>query len=121
MKEYALAEIFDAVTMAPFSETETLQLEDVPSKGSVSVSAFSTSSVTYEKYGEDREEIEELKEQNNETLRKKIKKSSTKSKSESTEKSSLLKSLMTEYSRDERAKKNRRGRKSANLGKLIFA
>ena len=58
-----------------------------------------------------------VEEQNNETLRKKSKKS--KSKGESSDKTALLKSLVAEYSRDERAKKNRRGRKSANLSKLF--
>ena len=100
--------------MAPISETQT------PLQEEVDLSTSTTSStVPSEKYGEqvEREENDEVEEQNNETLRKKTKKSGAKSKTESTKKSSLLKSLMTEYSRDERAKKNRRGRKWSNLSK----
>lgn len=118
MKEYALAEIFDAVTMAPTSDTSTPLLEDILQGVDSSTSTTSTT-VPSEKYVEqpDREENEDVEEQNNETLRKKSKKSGAKSKSESTKKSSLLKSLVTDYSRDERAKKNRRGRKWSNLSK----
>lgn len=117
MKEYALAEIFDAVTMAPASETQTPILEDTLVQGAETPSSTTSSSVPSEKYIEqpDRDEIEDIEEQNNETLRKKSKKAGAKSKGESTKKSSLLKSLVTEYSRDERAKKNRRGRKWTNL------
>ncbi|XP_057379157.1 spondin-2-like [Daphnia carinata] len=117
VKEYALAEIFDAVTMAPTSETQTPILEDTLLQGAETPSSTTSSSVPSEKYIEqsDRDEIEDIEEQNNETLRKKSKKSGVKSKGESTKKSSLLKSLVTEYSRDERAKKNRRGRKWTNL------
>ena len=110
VKEYALAEIFDAVTMPPLSETPTNPSEDVP---------VTSATVTTDRSLDpsDREEAEEADaEQNNETLRKKSKKSN-KSKSESTDK--LLKSLINEYSRDERAKKNRRGRKSAHMSKSI--
>lgn len=117
MKEYALAEIFDAVTMAPVSETQTPLLEESILQGADTPTSTTSSSVPSEKYVEqpDRDEIEDIEEQNNETLRKKTKKSGAKSKSESTKKSSLLKSLVTDYSRDERAKKNRRGRKWTNL------
>lgn len=127
MKEYALAEIFDAVTLAPTSDTPTPQLEDVllTQQGvdtSSSTSSTTSTTVPSERYVEqaDREESEDVDEQNNETLRKKSNKKSSsgaKSKSESTKKSSLLKSLVTDYSRDERAKKNRRGRKWSNLSK----
>ncbi|XP_046643294.1 uncharacterized protein LOC124328524 isoform X2 [Daphnia pulicaria] len=125
VKEYALAEIFDAVTLAPTSDTPTPQLEDVllTQQGvdtSSSTSSTTSTTVPSERYVEqaDREESEDVDEQNNETLRKKSNKKSSsgaKSKSESTKKSSLLKSLVTDYSRDERAKKNRRGRKWSNL------
>lgn len=127
MKEYALAEIFDAVTLAPTSDTPTPLLEDLLLTQGVDSSTSTTSTtVPSERYVEqpDREESEDVDEQNNETLRKKSNKKSSspassaaKSKSESTKKSSLLKSLVTEYSRDERAKKNRRGRKWSNLSK----
>ena len=119
MKEYALAEIFDAVTLAPISDTPTPLLEDILLQGVDSSTSTTSTTVPSEKYVEqpDREESEDVDEQNNETLRKKSKKSGAKSKSESTKKSSLLKSLVTEYSRDERAKKNRRGRKWSNLSK----
>jgi hypothetical protein len=118
VKEYALAEIFDAVTLSPISDTSTPLIEDILQGVDSSTSTTSTT-VPSEKYVEqpDREEIEDVEEQNNETLRKKTKKSGAKSKSESTKKSSLLKSLVTDYSRDERAKKNRRGRKWSNLSK----
>jgi hypothetical protein len=114
-----LAEIFDAVTLAPISDTSTPLLEDILLQGVDSSTSTTSTTVPSEKYVEqpDREEIEDVEEQNNETLRKKTKKSGAKAKSESTKKSSLLKSLVTDYSRDERAKKNRRGRKWSNLSK----
>jgi hypothetical protein len=55
---------------------------------------------------------------NNETLRKKSKKGGAGIKNSAGGQSAILKTLVAEYSRDDRAKKNRRGRKSAHLSKL---
>ena len=104
VKEYALAEIFEAVTtMTPSNDSApTLLFEDYKSD---STTTTTTTTTTTERQSEADDAT------NNETLRKKSKKHHK----ANGEKSSLLKSLVAEYSRDERAKKNRRGRKSANL------
>ena len=106
--------------MPALSETQASLLDDIRLQGD-DIPVSTAPSVTSEKYRERpdaRVEVEDVvEEQNNETLRKKSKKSNAKSKGDS-DKTSLLKSLVAEYSRDERAKKNRRGRKSANLSKF---
>ena len=122
MKEYALAEIFDAVTLPPLSDNQLdaaeIQQDD---SSSTALPVAEALEATSSRYRESNDELVVV-EQNNETHRKHHKKNtnnnnkgSMRKNPESTEK--LLKSLVSEYSKDERAKKNRRGRKSAHLSK----
>lgn len=130
-----MAEIFEAVTLPPVSDTQTSLLDELQQDDTASSSPSTTAMPAVQaneertnKYRErssssdDGEEVIEV-EQNNETVRKHHNKKlaghkTAGAKSETPEK--LLKSLVAEYSRDERAKKNRRGRKSANLSKLLL-
>jgi len=123
VKEYALAEIFDAVTLPPLSDNNLdvaeIQQDD---SSSTALPVAEALEATSSRYRESNDELVVV-EQNNETHRKHHKKNhnnnnnkgSMRKNPESTEK--LLKSLVSEYSKDERAKKNRRGRKSAHLSK----
>ena len=74
-----MAEIFDAVTLSPISDTSTPLIEDILQGVDSSSTSTTSTTVPSEKYVEqpDREEIEDVEEQNNETLRKKTKKSKT--------------------------------------------
>ena len=63
-----MAEIFDAVTLSPISDTSTPLIEDILQGVDSSSTSTTSTTVPSEKYVEqpDREEIEDVEEQNNE-------------------------------------------------------
>lgn len=143
VKEYELAEIFDAATLSPPLPAPTPAADDAvrlpadddyrPAIPSTTTTSTTTAATSYQRQlaaAADRgDDGDEDGQQNNETLRRKSKKSSKSAAHHSSHPApsgggsaagggAMLKTLVAEYSRDERAKKNRRGRKSANLSKF---
>lgn len=128
MKEYELAEIFQEVTLSteePAVEHKKHKTKDTTESGNGTfesegmASASATSATSSIGNMEEEADNQVIREQNNETLGKKTKRGHHKVKgSASHKKQALLKTLAVPesgYSRQQRAKKNRRGRKSTQL------
>ena len=128
MKEYELAEIFQKVTLStevPVVEhkkhktKDTTEAENGTSESEEKTTASPASATSPIANAEEEANNRVIGEQNNETLGKKAKRGHHKGKaSTSHKKQALLKTLAVPesgYSRQQRAKKNRRGRKSTQL------